>query len=97
MYRGGFHFGEFIQIVPEIALQVPMINMYAYPPSYGQSAFDKTQFLMDFLSEKSKYKIDFKKVDGSHHFHMIKPKETAELIFKFLDSYKDVINVKAKL
>lgn len=65
----------------------PALMIHADPPSYGQRALDATMKYLIGINENSKTKIELTKMDGTHHFHMIKPKETAEMIHKFLDKH----------
>ena len=62
--------------------------MYSCRSSFicGESALQDTLKTIDLINEGSKTKIELLKFKGTHHFHMISPKETAELILKFLDS-----------
>lgn len=97
MSRLGNHFSEYSQIWPNIktTLKAPMLQIYAHPPSYGDFAFECTNQRIRDINENSKTKIELVKFDGTHHFHMIHPAETAKIVLKFLDKIKDA--PKAKL
>jgi hypothetical protein len=51
--------------------------------------------LLNEINEKSKAKIELQTYNGTHHFHMIQPKETAVRVHAFLDKLK--INPSTKL
>lgn len=51
----------------------------------GQASFDNTLNTLRIISDESRVKIKTSVIDGTHHFHMIKPKETAQVIFEFLN------------
>lgn len=91
------HYIEVVQLRPEIAkrLIAPTLCIHADPPSYDELALLDTLKTIDLINEGSKTKIELLKFKGTHHFHMISPKETAELILKFLDKIK--INPSTKL
>ena len=63
--------------------------------SYGQQSLDDTIKLLNEINEKSKAKIELQTYNGTHHFHMIQPKETAVRIHAFLDKLK--VNPSTKL
>ena len=54
----------------------------------------KMEFIFE-INEKSKAKIEFQTYNGTHHFHMIQPKDTAVRIHAFLDKLK--VNPSTKL
>jgi hypothetical protein len=84
------HYIDFKIIVPEIisSLSAPVFFIHADPPSYGEIAEKDTLQLIDSISQNSKSKISKAKLKGTHHFHMIAPKETSILIHQFLDKLK---------
>jgi hypothetical protein len=84
------HYVDFKIIVPEIvsSLSAPVLFVHAEPASYGDLAEKDTMKLIDSIEQNSKSKIEKLKINGTHHFHMINPKETSILIHQFLDKIK---------
>jgi alpha/beta superfamily hydrolase len=69
----------------------PILNIWANPPAYGQVAFDSTNDIINEINQQSKIEIDQIKINGSHHFHMIQPEETANIILNYLSNNNLVI------
>ena len=64
---------------------IPIAFIYATPPPYGEVLFDQIKQMVDHLKENSKATVDFIPIEGTHHFHMLKPEETSQLVLKFLN------------
>lgn len=90
------HYIEIVQLLPEIAkyLTAPTICIHAMPASYGDRALEDTLKTISKINDGSRTKIELAEFEGTHHFHMIKPKETAEILLKFLDRLKIVPSTK---
>lgn len=84
------HYIEIVQLLPEIAkyLTAPTMLIHATPASYGDRALKDTLKTINIINDGSRTKIELAEFEGTHHFHMIKPKETAEILLKFLDRLK---------
>lgn len=65
-------------------LSSPVMLMYATPPPFGQELFDQIMKIMNEIKANSKSTVELIEVEGTHHFHMLKPQETAEIVFNFL-------------
>ena len=91
------HYIEMVQMLPEASkyLTAPTFCIHADPPSYGEQALNDTLKFIENINVGSRTKIELSTMKGTHHFHMIKPKETAEMFFKFLDKIK--VNPTTKL
>ena len=66
-------------------LSSPVMLIYATPPPYGQQLFDQIMQIMSKIKENSKAPVELVPFEGTHHFHMLKPTETAPIVLKFLD------------
>lgn len=91
------HYIDFVNLLPEICrfLRAPGLIIHAIPASYGDQSLVDTLKIIDEINEKSKTHIEKQTFNGTHHFHMINPKETSERVLKFLDKLK--INPSTKL
>jgi len=67
-----------------------ILFIHAEPCYYGQRVADNTMTLLDRITEASKCRVEFQKVNGSHHFHMIEPKSTASRVLTFLSNLKPI-------
>lgn len=90
------HYTDFVQLLPDIKknLSCPVIVIHANPASYGQESLDNTVKFLQNINEESKAQVQIKTMNGTHHFHMIKPKETAAILLKFLDDLKMIPGTK---
>lgn len=66
-------------------LSSPVMLIYATPPPYGQELYDQIMKLMSEIDKNSKSSVELIPMEGTHHFHMLKPEETSKLLIKFLD------------
>lgn len=64
----------------------PICLIYATPPPFGQPLFDQIMKIMNEIKKNSKSVVELIPIEGTHHFHMLKPKETADIILNFLDT-----------
>ena len=64
----------------------PLLFIYAVPASYGERKFKRTVEFFQRLRHRKLIKM--LPMKGTHHFHMLKPRETSELISDFIE--KDV-------
>ncbi|CAF0900840.1 unnamed protein product [Brachionus calyciflorus] len=82
------HYIDMIYLLPEMRknLKAPWLVIHADPPSYGERAGEITTKFIKDIEKESNTKIQYETFKGTHHFHMIYPKETAEIIYKFLDN-----------
>jgi len=62
--------------------------LLAKPAAFGEAYFNDTFKLIERVNTESKTKYEIEVVHGTHHFHMMKPKETAVLLLKFLEKLK---------
>jgi pimeloyl-ACP methyl ester carboxylesterase len=82
------HYTELLLLVDEMkkTFKIPALVLHVNPPSYGEKA---TQFTIEFVNEmRSKSNNDqilMRQLEGTHHVHMIRPKEVSEIVFEFLD------------
>lgn len=79
---------EFMVFYSDIIKKVkcPILHIYAYPYPYGAEVYDFVDKLLNSIKENSNKQLIIQRFDGSHHFHMINPKPTSELILNFLNS-----------
>jgi hypothetical protein len=84
------HYLDFVVLFPEVKkyLAAPSLMIHANPPSYGKQSLDDTLGLIDQINSDSKTKVKKLVFEGTHHFHMINPRETSVMILEFLDSLK---------
>lgn len=84
------HYLDLVTLFPEIKkkLSVAALQIYANPPAFGQQSYEDTVGLVEKINKNSMTEIKTKTFEGTHHFHMIKPKETAAIILEFLDNLK---------
>lgn len=84
------HYVDIRTIFPDVSkfLTTPALNILSDPPSYGKQTQDDTMRCIDLINEKSNTEIIIKYLNGTHHVHMIKPKEMVSIILEFLDSLK---------
>ena len=47
--------------------------------------------MVQHLRENSQKTVDFVPIESTHHFHMLKPAATAEIILKFLKEKVDFV------
>jgi hypothetical protein len=67
----------------------PALFVYAWPPSYGERSYKSTIDFVGNMKATSKHTLDMVEFNGgTHHFHMIDPKKTSELILDFLEKIK---------
>lgn len=65
----------------------PICLIYATPPPFGQTLFDQIMKIMNEIKKCSTSVVEFVPIEGTHHFHMLKPEETAKFVLNFLDSH----------
>jgi hypothetical protein len=63
----------------------PVCFIYATPPPFGQELFDQIMKIIANLKNNPKSDVETVAFEGTHHFHMLKPAETADVILKFLE------------
>lgn len=66
-------------------LSSPVMLIYATPPPFGQELFDQIMKIMTQIKNQSQANVELVPIEGTHHFHMLKPAETAQIVLKFLD------------
>jgi hypothetical protein len=72
-------------------LDIPAILfIHAEPCYYGQKVASNTMAILERINEAGKCKVEFEKVNGSHHFHMIEPNSTAFRVLTFLSKLKSI-------
>lgn len=64
---------------------IPVNFIYATPPPYGDLLFDQIKQMVSHLRENSQSTVDFIPIEGTHHFHMLKPAEASLIVLKFLE------------
>jgi hypothetical protein len=67
-------------------LNSSLLLIYATPPPYGQLLFDQIMTIMNEIKTKTKSTVELVPIQGTHHFHMLMPKEASVLIWNFLKS-----------
>ena len=70
-------------------LSSPVLLVYATPPPFTQELFDQIMKIMTEIKKNNKSSVELCPINGTHHFHMLKPAESAEIIINFL---KDKVN-----
>ena len=74
-------------------LITPTMFIYATPPPFGQALYDQIMKIIQKIKANSKSDVEMTPIEGTHHFHMLKPEETADIVLKFLDKkVQDVEN-----
>ena len=63
----------------------PVCFLYATPAPFGQELFDQIMKIIANLKKNPKSDVETVAIEGTHHFHMLKPAETADIILKFLE------------
>lgn len=91
------HYGDFVFLIPHIKIEAPLLSLHAVPASYGDVKGKNTRALVEKIRQKSSGIVESGYIEGSHHFHMIKPKQTAEIIVNFLNKIKSIEPVNSKL
>ncbi len=91
------HYGDFVLLAPQIKIVAPTLNIHAVPPSYGEVKGANTLAFIDQIRERSIAIIESVNVEGSHHLHMTKAKQTAEIILNFLNKIRNLDPVVSKL
>ena len=66
-------------------LNHPVLLVYATPAPYGEKLFKEIMHIMSQIETRSKSTVETIPIDGTHHFHMLKPIETSELLIRFFD------------
>jgi hypothetical protein len=62
----------------------PVFFIYATPPPFGQELFDQIMKIIAELKKNPKSKVETHAFEGTHHFHMLRPAATADVILEFL-------------
>jgi hypothetical protein len=74
----------------------PFLLIHAFPRHMGKYGEKIQDYLISVLkSGENSDRIESVKFDGNHHFHMIEPEKTANIILNFLN--KDHFNLISKL
>ena len=60
----------------------------------GEQSVADTLDLLEQINQESQTSVQLKTFNGTHHFHMINPRETACLVFEFLDNLKSSPSTK---
>lgn len=82
------HFIDPILLVPELLRthRTPTLFMVADPPSYGKTKQTMTMNIIRGIQAQSKEsQIEIVTHQGTHHFHMIDPEPTSQLVFNYLN------------
>ena len=91
------HYLVMTYLIPEMlkGIDIPWLMIHADPPAYGERPAKTTMDFLKKIEATSKTSIQFEIFKGTHHFHMIQPKETAEIVLKFIDKIKvNITNAK---
>ena len=82
-------FSEFVLMTPQIIKNQtsPHLMIHAVPSAYGDKKAVDTQIFLDLMRANQAH-VESEFVNGTHHLHMIKPKEISELVFEFLNKLK---------
>lgn len=65
-------------------LENPVILIYATPPAYGEKIYNQVMHIMNQIKKNSKAEVELVPLEGTHHFHMLNPVETSEIVLRFL-------------
>lgn len=65
-------------------LITPALFIYATPPPFGPKLFDQIMNIINEIKKNSHSDVETAPIEGTHHFHMLKPAETAEIVLGFL-------------
>jgi alpha/beta superfamily hydrolase len=89
---------DFIQIYHSLVedFNIPIQFIQADPPPYGDVLFEQINEMIQHLKEHSKNTVDVISMNGTHHFHMLKPAETADIVLKFLVKKVYFMNSKTR-
>lgn len=80
------------------SINVPTLFIHATPPFYGTELAQKTEKFINEIKINSNALFESVFIEGSHHLHMIKVKETSSVILNFLEKLKSTpIHIPAKL
>ncbi len=84
---------DFIQMYHSLVenFNIPVLFIQASPPPYGDVLFEQINQMIQYLREHSKNTVDLISMDGTHHFHMLKPAATAETVLTFLNEKVDFV------
>ncbi len=96
------HYLEPVSLIPEMKRKFtpPALVITVVPASYGEKKQEYTLRLFEETKEElgDRCDIEIVKMNGTHHFHMIKPKEVAQVVIQFLDrKLKSNSPIKSKL
>lgn len=85
-------FSEYVLMSPHIIRNQtsPNLMIHAVPPAYGDKKAVDTHVFLDRIRANEKARIESVFLNGTHHLHMIKPKETSEVIFDFLNKLNQI-------
>ena len=94
-----FHYSEFLCLRESIVknVKLPICHVYAFPYPYGEITFNTVNELLNDIRRDSSFSLEMIKFEGSHHFHMLNPAQTAEIVAKFLKKQKSSLKSNAKL
>lgn len=70
-------------------MTAPTLYVHSIPAIFGDAIMVNTEIYKKKISQSSYFESLY--VDGSHHLHMVKPKETAEIVFNFLNKINNTI------
>ena len=82
------HYLESLMLFSDLkqGIKSPVLFMTVLPASYGDKKRDYTLRVVEAIMNESKNeKIEILEMNGTHHVHMIKPKEVTAEVIKFLD------------
>ncbi len=65
-------------------LITPTLFIYATPPPFGDALFEQIMKIIQNIKKNSESNVELMPFEGTHHFHMLKPAETADVVLKFL-------------
>lgn len=66
----------------------PHLMLHSVPFAYGEKKGEDTIIYLDRIRAEGKAPVESVFIDGTHHFHMMKPKETSEHCWNFLKRLK---------
>ena len=80
------HYSEFVLIGSHMRknLTAPTLYVHAIPATFGREVLENTEIYKRKISQNAEY-TESLFVEGSHHLHMVKSKEAAQIVLNFLD------------
>ena len=75
-------------------LNHPVLLIYANPAPFGEKLFEQIMHIMKQIESRSKSSVETVSIDGTHHFHMLKPVDTSHILLKFFDKVLHKLNTE---